>query len=116
MKFLILILASTILFLAVKPGIDLTSLQTDTEQTCCSGECKPITDNEKLPDQQNKKDDCSGKSCNPFQVCSSCVLHFLTNPFLDFSKPEISTKQSFTYQSVFTSQFAPDFWQPPKMG
>ena len=113
MKFLTLILASTILFLAVKPGIDLLSLQADTEQTCCSGECKPIADNEKSPDQQ--KDDCSGKSCNPFQVCSSCVLHFLTNPFLDLSIPEISTKQNFTYQSAFTSQFAPDFWQPPKI-
>ena len=113
MKFLTLILASTILFLAVKPGIDLFSLQADTEQTCCGGECKPIADKEKLPDQQ--KDDCSGKSCNLFQVCGSCVLHFLTNPFFDLSKPEISTKQNFTYQSAFTSQFAPDFWQPPKI-
>lgn len=115
MKFLTLILASTILFLAVKPGIDLLSLQADTELTCCGGECKPIADNEKLPDQQKKKDDCSGKSCNPFQVCGSCVLHFLTNRFLDLSKPEISIKQNFTFQSAFTSQFASDFWQPPKI-
>ncbi len=117
MKFLILILATIILFLAVKQGIDMISLQTDTEQTCCGGQCKPIPQlrDEKSPDQQKQQDDCSGKSCNPFQVCSSCVLHFLTNPFLDLSKPEISTKQNFTYQSAFTSQFAPDFWQPPKI-
>lgn len=115
MKFLTLILATTILFLAVKPGIDLISLQSNTEQTCCGGQCKPIADNEKSPDQQKQKDDCSEKSCNPFQGCIYCVLHFLTNPFLDLSKPEISTKQNFAYQSAFTSQFAADFWQPPEI-
>ncbi|MBK8243644.1 MAG: hypothetical protein IPK88_09475 [Saprospiraceae bacterium] len=115
MKFLTLILATTILFLTVKPSIDAFSLQTDTEQSCCGGQCKPIADKEKSSDQQKQKDDCSGKSCNPFQVCGSCVLHCLTNPFVDLLKPEISTKQNFTYQSAFTSQFAPDFWQPPKI-
>ena len=115
MKFLSLLLATTILFLAVKPGIDLISLQSNTEKTCCGDQCKPIADSEKSSNQQKQKDDCSGKSCNPFQVCGSCVLHFLTNPFHDLSKPEISTKQNFTYQSAFTSQFAPDFWQPPKI-
>ena len=114
MKFLTLILASTILFLSVKTELDLLSLQTDIEQTCCGGECKPITNTEKSSDQQKQNDDCSGKSCNPFQVCSSCMFHCLSNPLLDLSKPEISTKQNFIYQSAFTSQFAPDFWQPPK--
>ena len=116
MKFLTLILASTILFLAVKPGIDLILLQNNTEQSCCSGQCKPIADNEKSPDQQKQKDDSSDKPCNPIQVCSSmCLLLCLKNSFPDLSKPEISTKQNFTYQSAFTSQFAPDFWQPPKI-
>ncbi len=117
MKLLTFILASTILFLAVQPGIDLLSLQADTEQTCCGGECKPITDTEKSADQQKQKDNGSDKPCNPFQTCSSstCILLCLTNSFPDLSKPEISTKQNFTYQSAFTSQFAPDFWQPPKI-
>ena len=115
MKFLTLILATTILFLAVKPGIDLISLQTDTEQGCCGEQCKPIADTEKSSDQQKQKDDCNGNSCNPFQVCSSCVLLCSPNPFVDLSKPEFSTKQNFTYQSAFTSQYAPDFWQPPKI-
>ena len=117
MKFLTLILATTILFLAVKSGIDLISLQSNTEQTCCDGQCKPIADNEKSSDPKKQKDDSSDKPCNPFQTCSSgmCVLQRLTNPFVGLSKPEISTKQNFTYQSAFTSQFAPDFWQPPKI-
>jgi hypothetical protein len=115
MKFSTLILATIILFLAIKPGIELISLQNNNEQTCCDGQCKPIADNEKSSSQQKQKDDRSGKSCNPFQVCSSCVLQCSTNQLAEISKPEISTNQNFTYQSVFTSQFAPDFWQPPKI-
>ena len=114
MKLLTLILASTILFLVVKPGIDMLSLQTDTEQGCCSGQCKPIADYENSPDQQKQKDDCSGKSCNPFQVCSMCVLHFQTVSSLSLSPPELSALH-YSYRSAFTSQFASDFWQPPKI-
>lgn len=115
MKFLILILATTILFLTVKPGIDLISLQSNAEKNCCGGECKPITDTEKSAGQQKQKDNGSDKPCNPFQTCSSMCLLCLTNSFPNISKPEISTKQNFTYQSAFISQFAPDFWQPPKI-
>ena len=110
MKFSTIILVTIILFLAIKPGIDLISLQNNNDQTYCDGQCKPIADNEKSSSQQKQKDDRSGKSCNPFQVCSSCVLQCSTNQLA-----EISTNQNFTYQSVFTSQFAPDFWQPPKI-
>lgn len=113
MKFLSLLLATTILFLAVKPGIDLISLQSNTEKTCCGDQCKPIADSEKSSNQQKQKDDCSGKSCNPFQGCSSSVLHCL-NPFIGLSKPEISNLH-YSFQASFTSQFVPDFWQPPKI-
>lgn len=112
MKLLTFILATFILFLAVKPGIDF-SLQADSEQTCCGGQCTPISENDKSQDQ-NKDKDCDGKSCNPFQVCSSCVLVCLNTPFDYLPKPTFS-KKGFTYQSVFTSRFAPDFWQPPKI-
>ncbi|TDE30470.1 hypothetical protein E0I61_05595 [Flavobacterium ranwuense] len=115
MKLSTLILSTIILFLAIKPGIDLISLQNNNEQTCCDGQSKSIADNEKSSSQQKQKDDRSGKSCNPFQVCSSCVLQCFKNQLTEISKPEISTNQNFTYQSVFTSQFAPDFWQPPKI-
>lgn len=114
MKFLTLILATTILFLTVKPSIDAFSLQTDTEQSCCGGQCTPISDNDNSQDE-NKESDCNGKSCNPFQVCGSCVLACLTIPFEYLPKPTVSTKKTFTYQSAFASQFAPDFWQPPKI-
>lgn len=110
MKFLAYILATYILFLAIKPGIEAISLQTGTEQGCCGGECSPV----KSSDHNQKKEN-SEKSCNPFQVCSSCLLQVASVPFFKIlPKPEISTKQYFSYKSVFSSQFSSDFWQPPK--
>jgi len=114
MKFLTFILATFILFLAVKPGIDLLSLQTDTEQTCCGGQCTPTSDSDNSQDQ-NQDNDCDGKSCNPFQVCSSCVLVCMNLPFDYIPKPTVFSNKGFTYQSAFISQFASDFWRPPKI-
>ncbi|MCZ2249308.1 MAG: hypothetical protein LC111_11180 [Bacteroidia bacterium] len=107
-----IILATTILFLAIKPGIDTLSLQTDTEQSCCGGQCTSDNDNSQ---DENQENDCNGKSCNPFQVCGSCVLACLTLPFEYLPKQTVSTKETFAYQSAFASQFASDFWQPPKI-
>jgi hypothetical protein len=114
MKLLTFILATFILFLAVKPGIDLLSSQVDTEQTCCCGQCTPTSDNDNSQGQ-NQDNDCDRKACNPFQVCGSCVLVCLNLPFNYIPKPTALPDKGFTYQSVFTSQFAPDFWQPPKI-
>jgi hypothetical protein len=114
MKFLTLILATFILFLAIMPGINLLSLPADTEQTCCAGQCTPISDNDNAQDQ-NDDNDCDGKSCNPFQVCSSFVLICFNIPLISIPKPVVFSVKGFTYQSVFISQFAPDFWQPPKI-
>lgn len=114
MKQLTFLLAIFILLNAVKPGIDLLSLQADSEQSCCGGQYSPISDNDKLQDQ-NKDNDCDGKSCNPFQVCSSCVLIHFNMPLDCIPKPTVFSDKGFTYQSAFTSQFAPDFWQPPKI-
>jgi len=115
MRFLSLILASTILLLALKPGTDALLLQTLTEQTYCHEACKPTADHEKSSDQQKQNDDCSAKSCNPFHACSSCMSLCLINSVLNLSKPEISTTLNFTHSLDFTSQFTSDFWQPPKI-
>jgi len=114
MKFLAFILATVILFLAFKPGIDTLSLQTDTEQACCGGQCTPDAADD-TPKDQNQDSGCDGKSCNPFQVCGSCVLVFSNLPFEYLSKPTGVTEKDFTYQSIFTSPFASDFWQPPEI-
>jgi hypothetical protein len=114
MKFLTFILATFILCLAIKPGFDLFSLVANTEQTSCNKQCALNSDYDNSKDQ-NKNNNCDGKSCNPFQVCSSCVLICFNIPVISIPKPTVFSDKKFTYQSTFTSQFTPDFWQPPKI-
>ena len=90
MKFLTLLLATTILYLAIMPGVNLILLQTNTEQGCCNETCNEESNNEKTIDQQKKRNDCNGKSCNPFQSCCTSVLYCKTNPPIEILKPEIS--------------------------
>lgn len=114
MKFITCILATSILFLVVRPAIDTLLLQTNNEQSCCSSQCTPISINNDSQDQ-NKDSDCEGSPCNPFQICSSCVLVCLTIPIDYLPKSHLFSKKGFSYQSAFISQFASDFWQPPKI-
>ncbi len=115
MKLSALILVITILFLAIKPGINVISLQNNPEQTCCEGQCSSLVSPEKSSEQEEQEDGCEGKSCNPFQVCCSHVLQCIANPNNEVLKPETFTKQFFSYKSTFYYQFAPDFWHPPKI-
>lgn len=110
MKYLSFLLASISFFLAVKPGVDLLSWQTHTEQSCCGGTCAPGTEEESQEDR-----DCHGKLCNPFQVCCSCALICMNMPYDGILKPGVLSEKGFTYHSVFRSQFVSDFWQPPKI-
>lgn len=115
MKFLTLILATLILLLAVKPGVDTLLLQAGAEQTCCGGQCTPTSDNDNSKDQSKNKD-CGGKSCNPIQACSICVLICSNLPSFDFKiKYPVLTEKLSTYKSAIPSQFTSDFWQPPKI-
>ena len=114
MKFLIIILSFLILYLTINPGLEMILSKTPTEQSCCGDYCELIVDLKKSSEQKNQKDDCSGKSCNPFQVCSVCVFHFPSEFNLSVSIP-VYNNLKFTYKSLFLSQFTSDFWHPPKL-
>ena len=115
MRIAAIILAVFISFLAVKPGVDmLCSVLIDMEIACCDTACTPISDKDttKSPDRDN---DCNGQSCNPFQVCNSCVLLVSKVTSIDqLFNPKPSSESSFTYQVSITSSYISDFWQPPK--
>lgn len=113
MKFLTFILAFSITFLAIEPGIESILSQTETKQSCCGGQCTPNSENNR-PYEENHEDDCSGKLCNPFQVCSNCALDCNNLPIANLYKPPYLERKGFSYKFAFTSQFISDFWQPPK--
>lgn len=116
MKFLTLLLAAFILLLAIKPGIDTFSLLNNSEQTCCGGQCTPDSEKEQDASQDPANDnDCDGNQCNPFQVCSSCVLVCLAMPLDFIPKPTVFAPKGSANHAAFISQFASDFWQPPRI-
>lgn len=114
MKLIPFILALFILFLAGKPGMDLLSLQADKVIICCGEQCNTTAKHDNSQNQ-NRNKNCDGKFCNPFQVCGSCTLICNNLSFQCIPKTETFTDKVFTYQSVLTTQFASDFWQPPKI-
>jgi hypothetical protein len=116
MRFLTLILTTTILFLAVKPGIDLISVNNVSEVMCCEGSCSSNTESDKSSDTKKENNDCSGKLCNPFQTCGCCLLFLNAQEIqeINIQDPNFK-KQFFSHYSGFNSQFTPDFWQPPKI-
>ena len=114
MKITAFILAIFISFLAVKPGVDMVcSILTGGEINYCYTTCTSDSDTTKNQKQDN---DCSSKTCNPFQVCNSCALLVNKVASIDILfKPNLPLKSRFSNQSAHTYQYISDFWHPPKV-
>lgn len=112
MKALTFVFALFVLFLALKPGIE-CSLPTNAITPGCSSYCSMMPENDS-EHPQRQDDPCTTNACNPFQVCSSCVLLCLDPTFTQFTTPVVFSASGFIYQPVFTTPTATDIWQPPK--
>jgi hypothetical protein len=104
-----------IFFLAIKPGLDLFSFEGKEEVSCCKSSCDQKSDNQGS-DSDKKEGDCSGKACNPFQSCGSCVIDCQVSQIIIpelYIEPIDQNKYWFTLS--FIPAYAADFWQPPKL-
>jgi hypothetical protein len=116
MKIFIHILTLTILFLALKPGID--SFASHSEVGCCAHTCEMNVQKNDCSPTENKDDNhnCDDHNCNPFQVCGCCKL--FVNPIL-FPISEFETENfddnGFALRSLFYPQYNADFWHPPQI-
>lgn len=114
MKIWTYILALTVIFLSVKPGIDTIPYLSEGKQaTCClsNSKCGPVSEDQTT---DSKSDQEMNGVCNPFLVCCPCLLIQISSPVLTEAKASISVKQNFGYQSFISSKFISDFWQPPQ--
>lgn len=112
MKLLTYILPFVIVFLSIKPVVDTFSFSLENHQVCCSSDCSLFS---KKQDSNPKSNPKEKSTCNPFQVCDSCTFISLSKPFqITTLHTKIYTVQFFSYQSIVTSQYTSDFWQPPK--
>jgi hypothetical protein len=112
MKLISYILSFTVIYLSVKPALDATPFLSTGMESCCSvSKCDPFA--ESAGDHHDEQEDNS--ICNPFEACGSCLLTLVKAPFEATAQLVISTETFFNYQSIVSSQFTADFWQPPQV-
>lgn len=110
MKIFASIMAFGVLFLSVQPALALLKQKQSTQ--CCGGGCHKTTDEKKSSGDNNSP----SNNCNPFQSCASNICSFtVTSSFLSIKAPNLYSNNFTPFSENFYSQFAPDFWQPPKI-
>lgn len=110
MKIFASIMAFVVLSLSVEPALALLKQKQSTE--CCGGGCNKTTDEQKPSGDNNSPTD----NCNPFQSCASNICNFtVTSSFFNIKAPHFYSNYFTLFSENFRSQFAPDFWQPPKV-
>jgi hypothetical protein len=114
MRILSIILLTTTLLLAFKPGVDLILLQNLSEKSCCIDTCADTQQADTVPSEQ-EDNGCDGNFCNPFQVCGSCFLLCTNLTETGLQNVDLSTHHKFPYISTASALFITDFWQPPKL-
>lgn len=104
------ILAFIVLVLTVQPAFSFFETKELAE---CSTDCCTKEDKAPIDDKQSG-DPCSD-FCNPFLKCGGCAAS--TIEFLAFSIQQEDPSQTnhILLAQRINSQFAPDFWQPPKL-
>ena len=113
MRWSTLIYALFTFFLAIEPGLNALEHIGPKQQLCCNASCKDIPRAQDASESSAPVDACDD-TCNPFEVCQSCVLDCLTTGFaLSNLGNEVSTHQAISNQSFVSAGYT-EFWQPPK--
>lgn len=109
-KFVAAILAFIVLTLTVQPAFSFfeTKQLTECSTDCCANE-------DEQPVEDEKPGDPCSDFCNPFLKCGGCAAS--TIEFLAFSIQQQDPPHTIhiLLAQRLNSQFAPDFWQPPKL-
>ncbi|RZK38959.1 MAG: hypothetical protein EOO90_20525 [Pedobacter sp.] len=102
-----LLLGLFVLFLSVKSIVAHSSILAEVD-TCCKEESNH------QDDQNSDTEDCNDL-CSPFQSCCPYITAPLAKIGLSSPKTIPLMEESFTLRDIsFHSNYASDFWQPPK--
>lgn len=114
MRIIAFIFSLYIIFLAIEPGIKAIGFG-GSKTECCGDLCKPIEEEKSQPEKKSESKDCSDDSgCNPFQVCKACTGCTVALAFISVSPIIFLNELPAPDTERIPSQFALDFWQPPK--
>lgn len=112
MKWLSYILTFVVVVLAIQPTLALVS-EKPVSEYCGSSCCYDVQDAPK--DTENKSGDFKDQNCNPFQSCGCCLGFTVKSGFFGMQPPMINKSTLVSCIENSSSQFTPDFWQPPKI-
>lgn len=84
----------------------------DCSDKCCSNKGNHSEQKGKGPCDNN----CTG-NCNPLETCNSCIGYKVNLPSVTITIPPIlyAAKPLAAVQDKLFSNFASDFWQPPRL-
>lgn len=105
LKTIAFILSVFILFLTVKPEIELVIFNVGSEHCC---DHLPLEKSK--PDQ---KEPCT-YACNPFHGCSLCKNVFIYAGFCAHQNHIEPVLRYYSADPSFVSLYIPDFWKPPR--
>lgn len=110
MKFYGLLLGLLVLFLSVKSVVEpIASL---AKVDAC---CKEKTDHGTTEDNEDDHGSCNDH-CSPFQPCCPYIAFTAAPAKLEQPKPLALVGEDLPLYSIsFFSNYASDFWQPPKL-
>lgn len=115
MKFFALIWSFYILFLSIDPGLKAIYLYANQKIDCCDKCCS----NKEDPSEQKGKSPCDKNctgNCNPLETCNSCIGYTVNLPSVTIIRPILyGAKPLAAAQDKLFSNFASDFWQPPRL-
>lgn len=114
MKITAIILTTLILLLTLEPGFNVFTENSCNQTQSCKDSCSS-TSKKEIPSNSKEDNNCNEKSCNPFQVCSSCFLICEHQTFNYQPILQTFLVRMFGINFIFIKQQAADIWQPPKI-
>lgn len=105
-------IAALILSLSAMSGIEWALADAHEDMTCCESTCA----NGGVEKDSDSEEGCCGDFCNPFQVCTHCVLLIPGQMLGSVSLRDESTEKNFIPPANLRDTYSFDFWQPPKKG
>ncbi len=113
MKFTAVILIWVTMLLVLKPGAGLSLYEREAAGVCCDNISCEKEMEARVPAGE---EDCCGDFCNPFQMCCSHIVFYPSVDLLAVNEEHKETEKAYRYPVVTVhSNYASDFWQPPRL-
>lgn len=117
MKILSYILAFIVLYLSVKPTLDVLTNHTVSSDSCCSvSKCDPLAslNDVDTSDSKDHHEQEEHRLCNPFLTCCAYLMSEVVTSTIPDPTIVLADKPLFFYKPKTFANITLEFWQPPQ--